>query len=148
MISVEELSQSQIDEVLERMNYGHLACVRDDRPYVVPVNYAFSDGNLFVYTTEGKKYEIIRVNPNVCLQVEDVKDNQTWHSVIVEGMAKQITAEPERKKALDLLVAINPTLTPAISIRWMDGWVRENIEVIYLIRPTVSSGRRSRKVSA
>ncbi len=143
MITIEELSETEISKILGRLNYGHLGCVRDNKPYVVPVNYAYENGTIFIYTTEGKKFEIIRSNPNVCLQVEDVVDNQHWQSVIVEGTAEQITDEDERKKAADLIVAINPTLTPAVSIRWMDSWVRENIEVIYRITPTATSGRRS-----
>lgn len=140
-MEVEELSESQIREILGRGGLGHLACARDNRPYVVPVNYAFSDDRLFVFTTEGKKSEIIESNPCVCLQVEGIMDNQHWQSVIVEGTAQQITDEDERRKALTLLTAVNPTLTPAISIRWMDDWVRENIEIVYCITPTSTSGR-------
>ncbi|MBK8464744.1 MAG: pyridoxamine 5'-phosphate oxidase family protein [Chloracidobacterium sp.] len=143
MIEIEDLSESEITEILSRIGYAHLACCRDNRPYVVPVHYAYDDGAVFIYTTEGKKFEIIRENPNVCLQVEEVVDNQHWTSVILEGVADQIKDGAERDRALELIVKGNPTLTPAVSIRWMDNWVRENIEVVYRITPTVTSGRRS-----
>ena len=143
MIQIEELSNTEINLILSRVGYGHLACSRDDQPYVVPVHYAFVDGQIFIYTTEGKKFEIIRVNPLVCLQVEEVTDNQHWTSVIVEGVAEQITNPAEREKAVKLVVAVNPTLAPAISIRWMDNWVRENIEVVYRVTSTATSGRRT-----
>ncbi len=143
MIQVEEPSNAEINQILSRVGYGHLACSRDDQPYVVPVHYAFLNGEIFIYTTEGKKFEIIQGNPLVCLQVEEVTDNQHWASVIVEGVAEQITKPAEREKAVKLVVAVNPTLTPAISIRWMDSWVRENIEVVYRITPTTTSGRRT-----
>ncbi len=143
MIQVEEPSNAEINQILSRVGYGHLACSRDDQPYVVPVHYAFLNGEIFIYTTEGKKFEIIQANPLVCLQVEEVTDNQHWASVIVEGVAEQITKPAEREKAVKLVVAVNPTLTPAISIRWMDSWVRENIEVVYRITPTTTSGRRT-----
>ena len=47
MIEVEDLTESEITEVLSRVVYGHLACCRDDRPYVVPVHYAFEKGQHF-----------------------------------------------------------------------------------------------------
>ena len=143
MIQVEELSEAEIKKILERVGYGHLACTRDNQPYVVPVHYAYAGGTVFIYTTEGKKFDIINTNPSVCLQVEEVTDNQHWQSVIVDGIAEQITDKNEREKALKIIVEANPTLTPAMSIRWMDNWVRENIAVVYRVTATSVTGRRT-----
>lgn len=143
MIEIEDLTDAEISDLLMRVGYGHLACCQDDRPYVVPVHYAYDGISIFIYTTEGKKFEIIRHNPNVCLQVEEVVDNRHWLSAVIDGIAIGLTHGPERGRALELVVSANPTLTPAVSIRWMDDWVRENIEVIYRITPTMTSGRRS-----
>lgn len=143
MIEIEDLSEKEITAMLSRLGYGHLACCRGDVPYVVPVNFAFEEGRIYLYTTEGKKADFIASNPNVCLQAEDVVDNRHWQSVIVDGVASEIEDGPERERALRLIIKVNPTLTPAVSIRWMDEWVRENIEVIYRIRPTATSGRRA-----
>jgi len=143
MLEVEELSENEIIEVLSGVGFGHLACCRDGKPYVVPIHYAYENGLIFIYTTEGKKFEIIKENPYVCLQIEDVVDNQHWQSVVVDGVAEQLEGGAERERALKLIVAANPTLTPAVSIRWMDDWVRENIEVVYRLTLTATSGRRS-----
>jgi nitroimidazol reductase NimA-like FMN-containing flavoprotein (pyridoxamine 5'-phosphate oxidase superfamily) len=143
MIEVKELTDDEIIKLLKRTGYGHLACARDGEPYVVPIHFAFDNGEVFVYTTEGKKYEIIKSNPRVCLQAEEVIDNQHWQSVIIDGEAEQILDEKERERAMKLIVAINPSLTPAVSVRWLDSWVRENIEVLYRIYPKQMSGRRS-----
>lgn len=143
MIEIEDLSENEIIEMLERVGYGHLACCRDDRPYVVPIHYAFDAGNIYIYTTEGKKADIVRKNPNVCLQIEEVKDNFTWQSIIVDGTVTRVEYGEEHDLALKLIVSANPTLTPAVSIRWMDEWVRENIEVIYRLTPAATSGRRA-----
>jgi nitroimidazol reductase NimA-like FMN-containing flavoprotein (pyridoxamine 5'-phosphate oxidase superfamily) len=141
MIEIRDLSDAEITELLQRTGYGHLACSRNDEPYVVPVHFAFDDGVIYVYTTQGKKFEIIKANPRVCLQAEDVRDNQHWQSVIVDGEASPIVEEMERERAIKLITATNPKLTPAVSVRWMDSWVRENIEVIYRIFPLRTSGR-------
>src|SRR5215213_7240634 len=114
---------------------------RGSLPYVVPIHYAYSDPYIYIYTTECKKTEIIKDNPEICLQVEEVRDNKDWRSVIVTGEAVPITGAEERERALKLILASNPTLTPALSIRWMDSWVRENIEVVYRILPRMLTGR-------
>lgn len=143
MIEVRELGESEIKELISRVGYCHLACTDGTEPYVVPVHYAFEPPYLYVYTTEGKKSEIIARNPRVCLQIEEVKDNRDWKSVVVQGEAEQLTDESQRTKALEAVLKVNPSLTPAVSIHWMDNWVRENIEVIYRIVPVDMSGRAS-----
>lgn len=146
MLEVQEMTNNEIEEVLGRVGYGHLACARDNRPYVVPVHYAYDKPNIYIYTTEGMKTDIIKANPQVCLQVEETVDNGNWRSVIVNGDAEQIADLKEREEILKLILATNPTLTPAISIRWMDNWVRENREVVYRIKPDLVTGRSSVKV--
>ncbi len=143
MIEVTEMSNAEILKVLAGLNYGHLACSETDKPYVVPVNFAFDGAEIFIYTTDGKKSRIIDTNPQVCLQTEDVTDRQHWHSVIIDGITERITDPVERERVMKLILANNPTLTPALSIHWMDNWARENIEIVYRITPTMTSGRRS-----
>jgi uncharacterized protein len=141
MIAVEEMNNEQINEVLRRVGYGHLGLARGKYPYVVPIHYAFDDPYIYIYTTEGKKTEIIRANPEICLQVEQVKNDKNWQSVIVVGRAEHLRDETQRERALEFILAGNPTLTPAVSIRWLDHWVRENVEVIYRIKPRMITGR-------
>ncbi|MEP7074270.1 MAG: pyridoxamine 5'-phosphate oxidase family protein [Acidobacteriota bacterium] len=143
MIEVREMNDHEINQVLEHVGYGHLACSLNDKPYLVPIHYAYASPKIYIYTTEGKKSEMIGENRNVCLQVEDVKDNKHWKSVIVIGTAERLTDEETREAALKAIVVVNPTLTPAVSIHWMDNWVRENIEVIYSITPSEVTGRLS-----
>ncbi len=143
MLEVTEMSDAEILEVLPGLHYGHLACSMNNKPYVVPVNFTFNGGEIFIYTTDGKKSGIIDTNPQVCLQTEDITDRQHWYSVIIDGVAERITDPVERERFMKLILADNPTLTPALSIHWMDNWVRENIEIIYRITPTMTSGRRT-----
>ncbi len=143
MIEVEDMRKNEINDFLSRQNYGHLGCAENNQPYVIPVHYAYDEPAIYVYTTEGKKSKMIEENPQVCLQVEEVHDNQNWKSAVVSGRAVQVTDSAERNRALELITKVNPTLTPAVSIRWMDSWVRENVEVILRIDPTVKTGRAS-----
>ena len=59
MIEIEEMRKSEVDVLLSHLNYGHLATSRNDQPYVVPVHFVYDGTLIYVYTTEGKKSEII-----------------------------------------------------------------------------------------
>lgn len=145
MIEIESMLSPAVNELLKRVNYGHLGCSEHDQPYVVPIHFGYDGEFVYIFTTPGKKSEIIDVNPNVCLQVEEILDKDNWQSVMVVGQAKLVTDDSERQKAMQLILAVNPTLTPALSIRWMDSWVQEirDIETIYRIKPTNITGRRT-----
>jgi len=146
MIEILEMNAPEIDRLLKRVGYGHLACSFEDQPYVVPIHYAYEQPHLFFYTTSGKKTDVISANPKVCLQIEEVTDNSTWKSVIVFGNAEKIVDKVAREKAIECIAAKNPSLTPAIGIRWDNNWIRNNVEAVYRIIPTVITGRRSEKV--
>jgi nitroimidazol reductase NimA-like FMN-containing flavoprotein (pyridoxamine 5'-phosphate oxidase superfamily) len=60
MLKVEDMSQAEIRELLERQSFGHLGCARDGRPYVVPMNYGYDGKDLFFFTTEGMKTQFHR----------------------------------------------------------------------------------------
>jgi nitroimidazol reductase NimA-like FMN-containing flavoprotein (pyridoxamine 5'-phosphate oxidase superfamily) len=143
MIEILEMSDREIRELLATTGYGHLACSKDGVPYIVPIHYAYDEPYVYVYTTEGKKSDIIAENPNVCLQIESVVDNTNWKSVIVTGRAEHLDVGEDREKALSAIVKVNPSLTPAVSVRWMDNWVKENIEVVYRIVPTEVTGKKA-----
>lgn len=143
MIEVRELDNEEIIALLSRLDYAHLACCDQNEPYVVPIHYAFKNGYIYMYTTQGKKTEILKKNPQACIQIEDVKSNQDWESAIVYGELQELTDEAERSQAVEAVTRINPTLTPAVSIHWMDNWVRENIEVVYRMAPLEMTGRQA-----
>jgi nitroimidazol reductase NimA-like FMN-containing flavoprotein (pyridoxamine 5'-phosphate oxidase superfamily) len=148
LLEIEEMDSDEIHDLVSRENFGHLACSHKDVPYVVPINYALVDPYIYIYTTEGKKSEWITSNGHVCLQIEQVKSRTDWSSVVIDALAKRVHEVDEREKAVDAILKINPTLTPAISIHWMDDWVRENIEIIFRLEPTSRTGRKTKKQKA
>ena len=147
MIQIEEMNNAEAMKLIERVGYGHLGCSHDNIPYVVPIHYAVLDSVVYFYTTEGRKYEIIRENPNVCLQIEDVREREDWESVMVTGTAVEILHGKERDDAFAAIKKRNPWLTPALGIRWMDDWIRENREVIYRLDAASITGRYSVKLN-
>lgn len=148
MIEVRDMDRKGVAALLREVGYGHLACCRANVPYVVPIQYAYLLPYVYIYTTDGKKVEIITENPEVCLQVEKILSNESWQSVIINGRASIVTDPQEREKALRAIRKNNPTLTPALSVRWMDNWVRDNREIVYRIEPYRKTGRHTHPASA
>ena len=145
LAQVTEMSNEENKGLLRRVNFGHLGCARNDQPYVVPIHFAYGDPDIYFFTTEGKKTEIIDENPEVCLQLQDVTDSKHWQSVIVTGTAERLTPGDDFDRAMELIKTTNPTLTPAWSIHWMDQWVRTNVEVVYRVSPQSITGRMTMK---
>ena len=148
LLEVEEMDVDEIQELISRENFAHLGCSQMDVPYVVPINYAFVDPYIYIYTTEGKKSEFLTANPNICLQIEKIKSRTDWRSVIIDGHVHSVKDVHERERAVAAILKINPTLTPAISVHWMDEWVRENIEIIFRVEPTSKTGRKTKRKRA
>jgi len=144
LLEIEEMEIDEINDMISAENFAHLGCSHDNIPYVVPINYAFIDPYIYIYTTEGRKSETITGNPHVCLQIEHIMSRTNWRSVIIEGVARAVTDKEEREKAVRAILEFNPTLTPAISVHWMDDWVRENIEIVFRLESTSKTGRKTR----
>lgn len=143
MIEVEEMAAQEVHALLRRADYGHLGCARDNRPYVMPIHYAYEDPDIYIFTTEGMKTEFIAANPEVCLQVEEVVDPTNWKSVIATGKAERLSDQDEVEHAMQLITKDNPTLTPALNKMWIDSWGRASKVTLYRIHPEIISGRKT-----
>ena len=143
MLKVEDMPQAEMHELLERQSFGHLGCARDNRPYVVPMNYAYDGNDFYFFTTQGMKTRFIDANPEVCLQVEEVTDSTHWRSVMVTGNAEHITGNEDMQKAMSLITQRNPSLTPAISATSLDAWGRAVDVALYKIATEIMDGRKT-----
>ncbi|HKP35641.1 MAG TPA: pyridoxamine 5'-phosphate oxidase family protein [Pyrinomonadaceae bacterium] len=143
MLKVEDMTPAETHELLQRQHFGHLGCARDNRPYVVPMNYAYDGEELYFFTTSGMKTRFIDANPQVCLQVEEVTDSTHWRSVMVTGIATHLTSHDDVERAMGLITARNPTLTPALSATQVDAWGRAVDIALYRITPEIMDGRKT-----
>lgn len=80
-------------------------------------------------------------NPEVCLQVEEVRHFQHWGSVVVNRPAQRLTEQPDIDRAMQLVKEHNPTLSPAINRTWIDSPGRAEVIAIYRIQPWEMNGR-------
>ena len=106
-MAVRDMSEHECLRCLSTERFGHLVCVRDGLPYMVPVNYAYGREKLYVFSLPGQKIDWLRNNPNACFQVGEMRDNQYWRSVLVRGMYNELPDNDrhraERMHAWDLL---------------------------------------------
>jgi uncharacterized protein len=63
------ISPREIDQIINGSIVCHVAMVDSEGlPYVLPLNFGYKDGRLFIHCApEGKKIEIWKNNPNVCV---------------------------------------------------------------------------------
>jgi len=99
-----ELNSEQIEEVLKKQVIGRIGCDGDDHIYIVPVSYAYDGKYVYVRSFEGKKLEMMRKDPNVCFQVDDMQNMANWQSVIAWGEFEELSDVAERNKALRFLI--------------------------------------------
>lgn len=70
---------------------------------MVPLYFAYEDEHLYVLSTLGQKIEWMRKNPRVCVQVDEMKNDTNWASVIVNGSYQELREPDARKRARKLL---------------------------------------------
>ena len=92
-MSLQQLTLPQCETLLSAHHIASLSCVKDGRPYVVPVSYAFSGGFIYSFSREGQKLDWMRANPSVSLLVVDHGSGSTWNSVVVTGSFEEFTKD-------------------------------------------------------
>lgn len=106
----------ELEAILEKGTVCHLGLSNDDQPYVVPMNYGYNNGYLYLHSAlEGLKADMAKKNPKVCFQVDtDVEIISSpeacewgcrYKSVIGTGSV-EFPADPEQKaEALNIIMA-------------------------------------------
>jgi uncharacterized protein len=100
---LQELNRTEIESVLKHRIYGHLGCHSNGVTYVVPICYAYKNERIFGRTSEGLKLKLLRENPNVCFQVENVDSMLKWQSVVCWGEFKELTNKDTQLQAISVL---------------------------------------------
>jgi nitroimidazol reductase NimA-like FMN-containing flavoprotein (pyridoxamine 5'-phosphate oxidase superfamily) len=126
------LSVEEARALLRSARLARLGCIAGDEPYVVPVNYVFDDQCAISHSLPGRKITAMRERPRVCLQVDEVKDQFNWKSVLAYGTFEEIVNTDERARALSLLLSLFPRLTPVESLIAEDA--NAPAPIVYRIR--------------
>jgi uncharacterized protein len=98
------LTDTQIEETLSANILGRIGCYDGDKVYIVPISYAYKDNTIYCHTREGMKIDMMRKNPNVCFEVDELSNMANWKSVIAWGKFEEIDEHAQRHDALEYLV--------------------------------------------
>lgn len=98
------LTDNEVHELLEKENYGHLACCDGPkRPYLVPITYVYHESALYSFSFTGEKIDIMRKNPHVCFQTERLREPDSWRSAMVWGTFEELSGK-DREAAMALIL--------------------------------------------
>jgi uncharacterized protein len=99
-----KLNYDQIEAVLKDNVLGRIGCNDGKKTYVVPVSYAYDGNSIIAHSVLGMKIEMMRANPAVCFEVDEMKSFTNWKSVIAWGEYKELTDGLERHNAMKFFV--------------------------------------------
>ena len=143
------LTDTQVDDLLRSEVVGRIGCHVDGRTYVVPVTYVYHDGCIYGHSGEGQKLRMMRANPEVCFEVDQMDNMANWRSAIVQGHFEELPPE-EAVQGMQLLVdRLQPLLTSETSrpSHGLDGGPGHQRDVagahaaVYRIRVESKTGR-------
>jgi hypothetical protein len=143
-----QLNEIEIDNLLKQQAIGRIGCYADGSIYIVPVNYVYDGSAIYCQSAMGRKIEMMRKNPEVCFEVEDIKSMFEWKSVVVRGKFEEITDTEKKEQAMQGLIhrimpfSSKPKDHPYHAITENEGDIGTKIEpVLYRIRIENKTGR-------
>ena len=147
-----KLNDTQIEEVLANNVLGRIGCHDDGRTYIVPINYVYDGKNIIAHSTPGMKIQMMRHNPQVCFEVDEMIDFSNWKSVIVWGEYQEINDPISRSRAMkyfaDRMLQVKISETALVSDEPAEGahhMVTMARPIIYRIVILEKTGRFERR---
>ncbi len=107
-MKIDALPRNDIDQFLRSNSLARIGCHAGGQIYIVPIAYTHEqdDGpvsSVLVHSFEGQKVRMMRENPHVCLEVDDIAHMASWRTVVADGEFEEIRGEERRQQALRLL---------------------------------------------
>lgn len=103
-----KLNKREIIDLLESQFIGRLGCHLNGETYVVPVNFVYQNNAIYVHSAEGKKIKMLRANPRVCFQIDEIDNMFKWKSVILWGTFEELKGVERQQAMQGLILRIMP----------------------------------------
>ena len=84
-VTFRDLTRGEIEAVLARHHVGRMAFAFLSRVDIEPIHYVYADGALFGRTTPGTKLTMLKHQPWVAFEVDEVEGPFDWRSVVLKG---------------------------------------------------------------
>ena len=110
---------------------GRIACCAHDgeRPYLVPIPFGYDGECVYSISGPGRKLDIMRAQPQVAFEVDEVEAEDRWRSVIADGVFEEVTDRDARCRAIEVVAPKGGTASVSPDA------------IVYRIRLTRTSGR-------
>lgn len=100
---IKDLTGPQMDHLLRSQSYGRLGCGSPDRPYIVPLSYVYDGQYIYGHSKEGTKISLMRQQPKVCFQVDEIQNINNWWSVLIWAEYEELDQDPLKAEAIQLI---------------------------------------------
>ncbi|WP_112611569.1 pyridoxamine 5'-phosphate oxidase family protein (plasmid) [Rhizobium sp. WW22] len=97
-MNIQEMPYHDCIFLLRKQWLARLACANANIPYIVPIQYACAGDRLYAFTLPGKKLDIMRENPNVCVQIDQLKSKHSWKSVVIDAKFVELDGDESREE--------------------------------------------------
>jgi len=145
--SDKELSDpDEIERVLASVRIMTVACCLEDKPYLFTVDFVWEPQARqlwFHSASEGRKMDILKANPRVCVTVVEDRGyvegecDHAYRSLILEGRADVVTDLAEKRRGLELLVRKHERQPDAVLARLAGD--EESVRKVAIVRITVDA---------
>jgi nitroimidazol reductase NimA-like FMN-containing flavoprotein (pyridoxamine 5'-phosphate oxidase superfamily) len=143
-----ELSDRQIELVLQSQMIGRIGCYENGRVFITPVTYVYHQGSIYAHSKDGHKVQTMRNNPQVCFQVDAIENMRNWRSVTVWGEYEELTDDRNQMLGMEIMAdrlapfIISETVSPTHNFSKSPLIVeKEKKAVVYRIRIAEKTGR-------
>jgi uncharacterized protein len=107
--------ESIILDILQNSELCRLGLVENDEAYIVPVNFGYKDGFIYMHSApNGRKMDIIKRNNHVTFEIEynsDIVTGETackwtarYRSIMGKGIITIVTDHQRKKDGLDIVM--------------------------------------------
>ena len=90
-----QLTPEEMEDMLRNNMIGRIGCNDGTLTYVVPVSYLYDNNTLLCHSRDGMKIEMMRRNPQVCFEIDEIRDYNHWRCVILWGVYEELTEEKD-----------------------------------------------------
>jgi uncharacterized protein len=142
------LTPAQCRYILLQNYIGRIGCSANDKVLILPVTYIFTDDCIYSYSLPGEKINMMRINPHVCFEVDQIESLVSWKTIVVNGQYEELNNQKTNLKVQTLFedrlgpLPKGETLHPSREFADPPRRVQKNQKpILYKIRIASLSGR-------
>ncbi|MFO8017634.1 MAG: pyridoxamine 5'-phosphate oxidase family protein [Promethearchaeia archaeon] len=110
-IKLPQMSDQEIKNLIETQSICRMAFIDTQSnqsevyPYIAPFQYIYNDAFYFHFTDYGKKKRILEKNNNVCISIEQLKEELSeFYFISIQGTLVEVKDDETKKAVIRALV--------------------------------------------